>query len=1002
MAVLLVFSVAQGQNSPQAQKAYAKAEKLSAKGKYTEVPALYLKAIQEEKALGDSMDRSFIGKIFYQYARFFLSEDYYGVGAEFFLYSALYYQMGGDTAMAQDALQQASYFSDSTAKYQSQYSAPTDSSTKRYYRIPIRSVLRVSGDTTWFTMNLGKRDSLSLGYEGSVVTIYDKRNPKREVDLFGEAVLEEIDFGRSSWYVVIDEEFKEKNIPLQEGDLLYLKLPSEASEETNLLNELAALGISFKDFNGIRMYDYWLVQNMNKLTSQNAMFEIMRDVVIGTAKTLYDPENNEQDKLMTGGAFKGLNMWEAMLETTTEDVKAFLRFVKDYPGKYMGRNFRIDETYATWIINNTPTSDSENELILKDYKATSTRDDLDNWIQVRGRYLDVAEFDYQVIYDSIYGLANDEQYETAHNLTADWLHVTEVLSLDSLQLEFAVVKSQVYAAEKKHEKAIAGFKKVLETNPDHLSAHWFLGNSYLDNEEFTKALKEYEYIMENADWYAGGFGSYGWTLLKMARNQKSMEYLKKAYTMDSTEATYIMNYAHGCLIMGQDQEARRLYNRLLDNIESEAVFTEGLIADFDFFIDNGRSSGKFNIEKSHMLREWEKHFQYKVKGNEVFEKGKALEEKNQHAKAASLFDEAVAFEKQGLFVRHRLLRNYHRWAAYNYYKSSNHEAALDRYTQAWNINREHINDVELEIGDLQAISNEYSWLDNDLRQEMFRKMQYAAQRKYQNQERSNDLYMVSIGANGTEGYALAERDAIQISDIVKSKSSLVFDNTYVSTFTQSESSVDTIKKSIEWVVAHSKPGDCFVFYFSGYTHSDQILINNDTISNKEILAWISSMSATKKIILIDAANESLVSDYLQSKEEHDDGFTSESVVFLISDGRIEMPEADGGLFTSYLIDGINGRASTLWKKDVVKDAQHEKQIAYVTSKSLEGYMYGHMSTGNLQFELKSYSSGVDFPLTFTNAGGFNVDTVPPMIYIPNVVTSDGKRGGRTKIVTISR
>ena len=65
-------------------------------------------------------------------------------------------------------------------------------------------------------------------------------------------------------------------------------------------------------------------------------------------------------------------------------------------------------------------------------------------------------------------------------------------------------------------------------------------------------------------------------------------------------------------------------------------------------------------------------------------------------------------------------------------------------------------------------------------------------------------------------------------------------------------------------------------------------------------------------------------------------------------------------------------------------------------------MYGNMSSGNLQFDLKSYSSGVDFPLTFVNASANTTDTTPPMIYIPNVINSDGKRGGKTKIVTISK
>jgi hypothetical protein len=230
----------------------------------------------------------------------------------------------------------------------------------------------------------------------------------------------------------------------------------------------------------------------------------------------------------------------------------------------------------------------------------------------------------------------------------------------------------------------------------------------------------------------------------------------------------------------------------------------------------------------------------------------------------------------------------------------------------------------------------------------------------------------------------------------------VFDESHIEVINSQSTKKEDVDSAIGNVIANSLPGDCFLLYYSGPTKNDRILLDSSTISNEEILAWLSQMSATKKIVLVDAANASLVPAFIEDQNDNQRDFTSESITFLISDGRVEMPEAEGGLFTSYLINGINGGAATSWKNTYIEEVNQEQQIAYVTSKSLEGYMYGTMSSGNLQFDLKSYSSGVDFPLTFINSATFSVDTIPPMIYLPNVISSEGKRGGKTKRVTVKK
>lgn len=55
-----------------------------------------------------------------------------------------------------------------------------------------------------------------------------------------------------------------------------------------------------------------------------------------------------------GGRFHGKFLADALLAAQPDDLKAFLHFVRSFPGKYVGQSFRLVEVYSTWVISKTP------------------------------------------------------------------------------------------------------------------------------------------------------------------------------------------------------------------------------------------------------------------------------------------------------------------------------------------------------------------------------------------------------------------------------------------------------------------------------------------------------------------------------------------------------------------------------------------------------------------------------------------------------------------------
>lgn len=55
------------------------------------------------------------------------------------------------------------------------------------------------------------------------------------------------------------------------------------------------------------------------------------------------------------GPYANIPLSTVLANINEDDLQAFLRYVKVYPGNYVGRNLKISETFATWVVYGAPT-----------------------------------------------------------------------------------------------------------------------------------------------------------------------------------------------------------------------------------------------------------------------------------------------------------------------------------------------------------------------------------------------------------------------------------------------------------------------------------------------------------------------------------------------------------------------------------------------------------------------------------------------------------------------
>ncbi len=143
---------------------------------------------------------------------------------------------------------------------------------------------------------------------------------------------------------------------IYKGDMVMMLSLIPKREFKSILWQLALKQVIFLNQNSDPIYDYRQLLSQDSEQLEDEILEIMQRDVYTTWEMLRDLEDRSQfqsifeDKLESG-RYKGFTVYEAMEKTTKEDVRAFLGFVKTFPGKYMGIPYKINETYATWVMN---------------------------------------------------------------------------------------------------------------------------------------------------------------------------------------------------------------------------------------------------------------------------------------------------------------------------------------------------------------------------------------------------------------------------------------------------------------------------------------------------------------------------------------------------------------------------------------------------------------------------------------------------------------------------
>ena len=274
----------------------------------------------------------------------------------------------------------------------------------RYFKIT--NIFKTKDAETYLLrIDGGNMQCIDTLVDVKLILMGKKNGVNRNFRVGGYGKLNWVNANYSQWEVTVYN-IKDSTYLPQLGDLLEctVGVPEEIKAD-NPYDKIILYHIRFLDNEWRNLLD------LNEIYSKsydNMFYPHIRNLLaaIREVPTLKNKEISRSMKMkITAGIFKGKNLGYAMKNTSREHLWTFLRYVGAEYKRYAGQDFRISETYATWLKYGSPADGGtlcrllinvkkdEQSLLLTNYKSEIKKSSLsEEWKKFGLENIDIENF----------------------------------------------------------------------------------------------------------------------------------------------------------------------------------------------------------------------------------------------------------------------------------------------------------------------------------------------------------------------------------------------------------------------------------------------------------------------------------------------------------------------------------------------------------------------------------------------------------------------------------
>lgn len=453
----------------------------------------------------------------------------------------------------------------------------------------ILTLKNITRDSLVVLIDGGKNDGVIPGSTGNVTGLHVTGLSEHQSYFVGRSkVLEVYDNTSLVSIKIKDTTRAEKNVFIL--DLVGVKIYPNNLNDNSLILRNALVKIYYNGDGTTPLYDSRMLQLYADGKFEERLLNLMRGTINEMGKNLqeYTQKDDRWTTKITSGYFAGKNMIEAMMTTDSPGILAYFSYVLTYPAKYLGVNWDLNETFATWVLNGSDITKDFFKILLDDIKTDA------ELITLTKKYKD-----FIIANNILYDLASEAdimgdngQTDEAMKLIKQCELMAGIVSSNKLSAQVYFKMGSIYRTVMNYPQAIESYKKASEfykminDSSNMAECNHNIGLSFQDMKNYSESVSYFEksiaYKKEQAwklksEWGYETMASTLWGLAYsyryLEKYQQSLELyqLSAAYYDSSSSAdavankiTVLKNIGEIYEVTGQNKKAIELYLETLE------------------------------------------------------------------------------------------------------------------------------------------------------------------------------------------------------------------------------------------------------------------------------------------------------------------------------------------------------------------------------------------------------------------------------------------------------
>jgi hypothetical protein len=840
--------------------------------------------------------------------------------------------------------------------------------------VTVDSIISKTDDGAVICLRGGKNLGIAKGVKGYVLTKYVKtsdlkdkaeatRLEARDNTFIGKVTITDVkkDFSIAEFTFFEGK----KKLGIFKDDLadLNMEIPNEGN---SLLKSLAAKNIRFKRYtaNVDRLYYYSIEECLKKadLAFDIDFIEEFTREIQRTGRQL--TQEKYKRMMMDSGRYAGMNLPQAMRNTTFLDVALFLEYVHEFPYKYLGYEYRTVETYASFIISHSPVDEMDEARSLAEKWLHIMEDN-----GLKSLYFEeslpyyfsaLMKREHSSLADRWDTWNAEGNKDRSVKGLAYWKTSVDSASAPYFYQGLLNIEGSWLLNEEKYKEAIAKYRNLLKSE-FNLNAYWGLQQSFGSLRLFDSAYRYCGMLIDQASWYPYTYHSMAWYHMLEGKPKEALPlaqqafYLEELYYTDLALATAV-NLGHIHSFLRNSDSADYYYDLALSRALSEEDYMAGFSEDFDTLIKYGYNPVLCRTLKNRYENKWQAGHKNIVFSRYYFEKAKNIEEVVDFDKRVLYLDSAIFFQEQVSPINPDQLRTLSRWLGYAYYKQEKYPESLKAYEDALKWNRDFMKNESKLISDYRQVGNLLSWLDDDENERIYRELERALKAKVEANPLNQKVNIIGLSTNKDEGpYAYCSNDVRSFIQTFTKNCEPLFDT--ITDVHLNNAGSEQLLEYFSQLNKSSRPDDMLIIYYSGpvVDQNDEraFLIGKDTFTLRRLFLKVNGMPHRNVLMIADAPNSGMVQSYMALQSDKSFGTSLDKNVQILAPRvvRIEADSLESGYFSQIVNHVI-------------------KSSGDLTSSVLANEVQSLYAQNGLYLTTTNYSSGKSFMLKTKDIEGF--------------------------------